>query len=339
MGGFGAFRVQGPWDMGGAITCRIVKVGQRAAVRVENNTPHDLRYPFLMLHDHSEVINKSIPAGETGMSQPFGVNLLKLRPRDPNAQPRSLYELAPHCKAADEDESPADAKIRDRLLRQLSVQEDEYGYNYGRGYSSGYPGAYPSSTMDSGPKPQGESMLMFGAWVTPNAPLLEADGARQSRVSEVLLMVRIPEEWSIIPLSGPKFGPIGPSLDTRSTSARIDENGKVVIESGSHEVEFRVRVHPSQRPSELTLGLGANRAGARAEVWNFERGEWKPLPVNTNRTHAGLHPSEEYVRWPRGRVRVRLTLDNPGETIIYCELSALLEEHRQAERGNDGQYR
>jgi hypothetical protein len=317
--GSGVVRVQGPWRMEGRITTRVVAVDQnRIAISIENGTPYDLRWPFVLLPGAPVTMEGLILAGSTRETDPFESSRLR---RSQAATPESpLKALTEHCKAEDKrTASSSEARIRHRLLRQLGATESDAPSPSG---SSWYP-SFPSPTQ-----PQEVSALLpeqpiFGAWVQLKKPLLDVSPSAGLHVSEVLVLVALPDDTTLPgPRSG-RFSDLLPTIDASSFGVEPAENNALRIAAGEHQLRFRLPMQPTtQKASALALSIRAKTPGLKAEVYNYKRGRWEEVRVDVSTGPSAvevLTPADNYVRGPWVKVRLSHRQKEPLE--VNCALS------------------
>jgi hypothetical protein len=294
------------------------KAKQDLAVVVENHTSRDLRYPFVLVAGTAHPVN-DVPAGQTEQvgSVPRGAL------DDAQALPVSALSdvLMNHCHATDSPEAPAEARIRRRVLQVLANAEPE-----------ATPSVGSSGPMTYGPEEEVEADLplpsrpLFGAWVTVPSALAELAPQSDARASEVLLLVEIPVETSLLSPGNMAFGPLESSAGVRGSGIWTDWDNRMVVESGSHELAFFVPKRAgNRRVVRLVVTLDCDQPGLSAEVWNARARAWEALevaPGTTATTH--LDPPNDYALGPSGVVRVRLSREQPLETRAHCTLSGEL---------------
>ena len=327
MGGFGAFRIQGPWDLGGPISAQIVRDGEKVAVLVNNGTPYELKYPFILSGDAMHPLDSAIGPGESKPSGPMSLPQLRSPSQDRGVA--AFQALRGHCNATDDKLAPPDQRIRSRVLQQLSSDTDPYSHG---GYSSGYGG--PPGMM-SGPQPMPmnvnltEYPPMFGAWIEPSTPIADVGAAKQQRVSQVLVLVEIPLNVLPASLIPATFEEVYPNVDTRTGQVYVTNKNQVVFSSGTHEMDFMVPNYNARRGvRRLALNLGTNVEGVKAEILNLRTSGWEQLRVGVERRIENrLRPPGDYVR-ANGRVSLRLSRTQRAETIVGCELTGT---HGQAQ--------
>jgi len=319
--GFGVVRVQGPWRMEGRITTRLIAVDQhRVAVSIENGTPYDLRWPFVLLPGAPVTMSGLIPAGNTRETDPFEGSRLE---RSQAATPESpLKALTEHCKAEDKRTAPSpEARIRHRLLSQLGVTESE-ALASSRG-SSWYP-SFPTMPTQT----QEVSALLsehatFGAWIKLKRPLVGVSPSEGLHVSEVLVLVEVPEDYSLPTPGAWRFTQPLPTIDASSSGVGLAEGGALRIAPGEHELRFRLPMQPArQKVSALAISLRAKTPGLKAEVYNYEQRRWEELRVSVSTTPSAvevLAPAADYVRGPWVKVRLSHRQREPLE--VNCTLS------------------
>ena len=317
--GVAAFRVAGPLQMDGQIVAEFAeKSDQDLALIVENRTSCDLRYPFVLVAGTAYPVN-DVPAGETEQvsSVPRGA-IDDARPLPVSALSDVLVN---HCHATDSPGASAEARIRRRVLQVLARTEPE-----------GTPSMGSFGPMMYGQEEEAQTDLplpsrpLFGAWVTVPSALAELSPPSDARASEVLLLVEIPVETSLLNPGNVAFGPLASSAGVRGSGMWTDWDNKLVVESGSHELTFFVPERAGdRRVIRLAVVLGCDQSGLSAEVWNVQAGAWERLemdPGGTATTH--LDPPGDYVLGSAGLVRVRLSRDQPLETRVRCTLSGEL---------------
>jgi hypothetical protein len=323
--GFAALRVQGPWRAGGPITTRMLTVNDRPAVSIENGTPYDLRWPFVLLPGGLVTMEGLIPAGSTRETNPFEHSLLQRAqpsPVSPRADDSLFQKLAEHCKAEDSRKAPSvEARIRHRLLQQLGATEGDY--RQASRSSMWYPTMPPMPGTPGQPEPFAPQHPIFGAWIDLPQPLLGVSPAREVHVSQILVMVEVPEEGLRPPGGVLRFGDILPTVDSGASGIRPAEEGKLWVSNGAYELRFQLPPESaSQTLAALTLTTGTDAADLRADVYNYRLRRWQGIGVaQGTRTATGLYPPSDYVRWPWVRVRVRRRGSEPRT--VYCELSGV----------------
>jgi hypothetical protein len=324
--GFAALRVQGPWRAGGPITARLLTVDdRRVAVSIENGTPYDLRWPFVLLPGGLVTMEGLIPAGSTRETNPFERS--QRQRAQPSPVPRStddslFQKLAEHCKAEDSRTAPSvEARIRHRLLRQLGANESDY--QQASRSSIWYPSMPAMRATPDESEPFAPSQPIFGAWIDLRQPLLEVSPAREVPVSQILILVAVPQEGLRPPSGVRRFGDILPTLDSGASGIRPAEEGKLWVSKGTYELRFQLPADSaSQTLAALALTTGTGGGDLRAEVYNYRLRRWQPVRVaQGTRTATVLYPPSDYVRWPWVRVRVSRRGSDLGN--VYCGLSGV----------------
>jgi hypothetical protein len=317
--GVGAFRVEGPLQLEGQVLVQFTAGrDQNLGVLVENQTPYDLRYPFLLTGATAHPLN-DVPAG--------GVEDAGTVPRGEVAgvqrSPVRVQEdvLLNHCNARSGPTATAGQRIRWGLLRLLQSVGAEQPYGVGFGGMLP-PGGY-GEEEESLPLP---SQPVFGAWIELPAGLAELLPAPDARVSEVLLLVDVSVDVDLLGKENVIFDELIPTIDQRAAGIWRENQANLVVESGSHELTFDVGVAPGRRRAvSLKVVLGCDTTGLKAEVQNVRTGAWEPLNVDPGRRVTTLlSPPNDYVRWPQGWVKVRLSRDATLHTRVYCSMSGVL---------------
>ncbi|MBM3497349.1 MAG: hypothetical protein FJX74_01640 [Armatimonadetes bacterium] len=319
--GFGAVRVQGPWQLQGRITARLVELdANRVAVSIENGTPYDLRWPFVLLPSAPVLMSGLIPAGETRETDPFERSRFQRQPAAPGKTPFDL--VAEHSQAEDSKTAPsAEARIRHRLLRRLGSME--MGSPPSGGLFGGPSYWMPPDT--SAPDPFAPATPIVAAWVRPDRPLVTLAPAREVHAGELLVLVEVPPGPAASGgLRG--FVDVLPALDATARGVRLGSEGKLAVDSGVHEVRFRLSSSPRpQRLDRLLLTAGVEGSGPELEVYDYRNYSWRPIETRPNaRTTTYLEPPADYVRWPW--VKVRLTHAGREAATVYCALSGQFAE-------------
>jgi len=320
--GFGAVRVQGPWRLSGRITARVIDIdATRVAVSVENGTPYDLRWPFVLLPGAPVLMSGLIPAGETRETDPFERSRFQRQATVPG---KSRFEsLAEHCKAEDSKAAPSpDARMRHRLLRQLGSMEQ------GSPSTGGWFGL-PSYTPPPDPNaidPFAPGTPIVGAWIPLPDPLVRVTPSQELHVAEVLALVEIPEGSADSATGVRRFTDLPPMLDATARGIRLADEGRLSLEAGTHELRFRVSAAPRpQRLSTLAVTVGSTLPTLQAEAYDCRNHTWRPVGSQQDKdTTTLLQPAADYVRWPW--VRVRLTHGRREAVTVYCALSGEFAE-------------
>jgi hypothetical protein len=317
--GVGAFRVEGPLQLGGQVLVQFTAGrDQNLGVLVENQTPYDLRYPFVLTGATVHPVN-DVPAGdilEAGVvprGEVAGVQKSPVRVQED--------VLLNHCNARSGPTATAGQRIRWGLLRLLESAGAQQPYGVGFGGMMP-PGGYGDEEKTL-PLP---SQPIFGAWIELPSGLAELSPPPDARVSEVLLLVDVSLDVAVLGKENVTFDSLIPTIDQRAAGIWRDHQKKLVVESGSHELTFDVGVVPGRRQAvSLQVALGCDRPGLKAEVQNVRTGSWEPLNVDPGRrVTTALSPPNDYVRWPQGWVKVRLSQDAPLQTHVSCSMSGVL---------------
>jgi hypothetical protein len=319
--GYTAYRVEGPTDLGGRVTAELVSLdGENLAVVVTNRTSYPLRRAFVLTSTPHPI--EDIAPDTVRQCGPIPVR--ELRATNASAMSGMAAALTKHSDGADGRGASPDQRIRSRIITQLTGVAPAGQPSRSR-YSSMSGG--PPYGSSGGPQPALTfSQPMLGAWISLPAPLLDLAPPPRSRISEVLLLVEVPVNVSLPLLGAFDFGPLDPIVQWNMPGISQESGGKIEITSGSHEMQFRLPPPFGNRRAErLSITLGCDRPGLKAEVLNYRTAAWELLQARPGRTtSADLTPPNDYIRWPGGQVRVRLSRSQPSETRVTCTASGSL---------------
>jgi len=320
--GFGAFRMEGPLDLGGRVSAQLATVdGRNLAVIVENRTPYPLKRAFVLtasaVHPVDEVAADSVkqlgPIAQTELAATGAAGASPL-----------ATTLAQHCDAADKRGASSEQRIRSRVLEQLTPTDQSAGSPYAS-YSSPRLRRGPGGVIGAGPA-AGAGRMMFGAWLELPTPLAEVSPRPAIRTSEVLLLVNVPLDVTLPVTGSLDFGPLYPSVDWGAVGMGRDWDGRMQVKSGTHELDFALPPALGNRQAtRLSVTVGCDQPGVTAEVMNFRTGQWELLKVDPKHAPTTeLAPPNDYVRWPGGHMKVRLSRKKPQDTHVSCTASGAL---------------
>ncbi len=332
--GFGAFRVEGPLDLGGRVTAQLAAIdGRNLAVVVENHTPHPLIHPFVLtgggMHAVEELAPDSQP-GSTRQSEPVSQSELSSSGWGNGPMP-SFAMLAKHCDAADERGSSAEQRMRNRLLTQLTGVASSSGGGSGL-FGSPLRRMYSGQPRETPPPPSGP---VFGAWVKLSGPLVSIVPRPGTLSSEVLLLVDIPVDPSLVPPAirpaalppGPPVLPSGPTAPFQTQHTSTSQSGGTThtnaqksfqIQSGTRELTFSTPLRGHASVTRIEVNVSCARPGLSAGVKNVRRGYWYGLNVGLSQA---LPSPGDYINPATGEVTVRVS--NPGQqpASVSCTVS------------------
>ena len=320
--GFGAFRVEGPLDLGGRVSAQLATVdGRNLAVIVENRTPYPLKRAFVLtasaVHPVDEVAPDSVKQlGPIAQTELAAAGAERAGP--------VAASLAQHCDATDKRGASPEQRIRSRVLEQLTPTDQ----------SGGSPSAYypsvglqrrPRGAPGSGPAP-GVGSVMFGAWLELPTPLAEVSPRPAIRTSEVLLLVNVPLDVSLPVTGSLDFGPLYPSVQWGAAGIDRDWDGRMQVKWGTHELDFALPpALGTRRATRLSVTVGCDQPGVTAEVMNLRTGQWETLKVDPKHAPTSeLSPPNDYVGWPGGHMKVRVSRRKPQDTHVSCTVSGAL---------------
>ncbi len=318
--GVGAFRVEGPLQLDRPVLVEFTaRSDPNLGVLVENQTPYDLRYPFVLTGATAHPLN-DVPAGD--IAEDAGT-VPRAEVAGVQRSPVRVQEdvLLNHCNARFGATATAGQRIRWGLLRLLQSAGAEQPYGVGFGGMippGGYGEEEETLALPSQP--------IFGAWIELPSGLVELSPTPDARVSEVLLLVDVSLDVDLLGKENVPFDELIPTIDQRAAGIWRDYQKKLVVESGSHELTFDVGIAPGHRRAvSLQVELGCDATGLKAEVQNVRTGAWEPLSVDPGRrVTTPLSPPNDYVRWPQGWVKVRLSRDAALQTHVSCSMSGVL---------------
>ncbi len=320
--GFGAFRVEGPLDLGGRVSAQLATVnGKNLAVIVENRTPHRLKRAFVLTLSAVHPVEE-VAAGRVKQFGPLAQSELA-----GTGAPGSnvvAASLAQHCEAADKRGASPGERIRSRVLAQFTGVSQSMGSPHPSYFGMSPPGPIPAPVGEA--PALGPGRVVFGAWLDLPTPLADVSPRPAARTSEVLLLVNVPLDVSLPVTGSLDFGPLYPSAQGGSADLDRDWRGRMRIRSGSHELDFVLPPPLGNRhATRLSVTVGCDQPGVTVEVMNYRTGQWEPLEVEPGHSRpTALRPPDDYVRWPEGRAKIRLSREQPHETYVSCTLSGAL---------------
>ena len=319
--GFGAFRVEGPLDLGGHVTAQLAASdGHNLAVLVENHTPYPLSRPFVLTSTTAHPLEDLPPEGAPGSVRQCGpIAPNELQSSGVTNMGTASAVLFKHCDTADKRGASAGQRIRNRILTQLAGTNQSPGPGY-FGRPRPTTSARPSEAPPPPPRP------VFGAWIKPSGPLAGVAPAPGARVSEVLLLVEIPVDPSLIP-PAPIMPPPPPMSVMPNPMGGGGFNNRTTqtlqIRSGTRELSLQATSRGNRSVSRLEVSVNSDQPGLTAEIKDLRTGGWHPLNVGVNRAVVTVLPSaSNYISAPTGATRIRFSRTSPRDTRVTITVSA-----------------